>query len=39
MEVQDGVKIFIKNEAIDKYLFILRDNKSEIVEPNMWGGD
>ena len=35
--MKDGIKIFIKNENSGKYLFILRDNKPNIVEANMWG--
>jgi len=35
--MRDGVKIFIKNEALGAYLLILRDNKPDIVEPNTWG--
>ncbi|MFH1855426.1 MAG: NUDIX domain-containing protein [bacterium] len=37
MKVTDGAKIFIKNDALNKYLFVLRDNKPNIPEPNMWG--
>jgi len=35
--MKDGVKVFIKNESLGKYLFILRDNNPNIVEPNLWG--
>ena len=42
--MKNSVKCFIKNEALWEYLFVLRDNKSDIVEPNMrwlvgWGID
>ncbi len=36
MRVTDGAKIFIKNDALDKYLFVLRDNIDTIPEPNTW---
>ena len=40
--MKDSVKAFIKNETTGKYLFVLRDNRPEIVEPNtrglVWGG-
>lgn len=37
MTTSKGVKIFVKNEKLNKYLFILRDDKPDIIEPNMWG--
>ncbi len=37
MKITDGAKIFIKNDALNKYLFVLRDNKPNIPNPNMWG--
>jgi len=37
MKIIDGAKIFIKNDALNKYLFVLRDNKPDILNPNMWG--
>ncbi|MEI6775084.1 MAG: NUDIX domain-containing protein [bacterium] len=37
MSITDGAKIFIKNDKLDKYLFVLRDNKPNIPNPNMWG--
>jgi len=37
MKITDGAKIFIKNDALNKYLFVLRDNKPRIPNPNMWG--
>ncbi|MBN1778606.1 MAG: NUDIX domain-containing protein [Candidatus Buchananbacteria bacterium] len=37
MKITDGSKIFIKNDALNKYLFVLRDNKPNIPNPNMWG--
>ena len=36
MKVTDGAKIFIKNETLDKYIFVLRDNKPTIPRPNTW---
>jgi len=35
--MKDGIKVFIKNDALSKFLFILRDDKPNIVEPDMWG--
>ena len=35
--MKSGAKVFIKNEALGKYLFVLRDNNPNIVEPNCWG--
>lgn len=37
MKIKDGVKIFIKNPKLNKYLFMLRDNKPAIPNPNVWG--
>lgn len=37
MKITDGAKIFIKNDALNKYLFVLRDNKPNILYSNMWG--
>jgi len=34
--MKPGAKIFIKNKKLNKYLFFLRDNKFDIVNPNMW---
>ncbi len=34
--MKDGVKVFIKNEILGKYLFILRDDKPNIPQPNTW---
>jgi 8-oxo-dGTP diphosphatase len=36
MKISDGAKIFIKNEKLNKYIFILRDNKDSIPYPNEW---
>lgn len=36
MIMKPGAKIFIKNKKLAKYLFFLRDDKSDIVNPNMW---
>ncbi|MFC1651951.1 NUDIX domain-containing protein [Patescibacteria group bacterium] len=36
MRITDGAKIFIKNETLNKYLFVLRDNKPNIPQPNKW---
>ena len=36
MIMKPGAKIFIKNKKLNKYLFFLRDNKFDIVNPNMW---
>jgi 8-oxo-dGTP pyrophosphatase MutT (NUDIX family) len=36
MIVKNGVKIFVKNPKIGKYLFSLRDNKSTILNPDTW---
>ncbi len=36
MNIKDGVKVFIKNEKLGKYLFFLRDDKSTIPNPNMY---
>lgn len=33
---RDGAKIFIKNPKINKFLFLLRDNKPGIPHPNKW---
>lgn len=33
---KDGVKVFIKNPKINKFLFLLRDNKPGISHPNKW---
>jgi len=35
--MKSGAKVFIKNEALGKYLFVLRDNKPGIADPNCWG--
>lgn len=37
MEIKNGAKIFIKNDTLNKFLFVLRDNKPDIPNPNMWG--
>ncbi|OGI18367.1 MAG: hypothetical protein A3J06_00605 [Candidatus Moranbacteria bacterium RIFCSPLOWO2_02_FULL_48_19] len=37
MVIKDGVKVFVKNRKLGKYLFCLRDNKPTILYPNMWG--
>lgn len=34
--MKSGVKVFIKNEALGKYLFLLRDNNPNIPGPNCW---
>ena len=34
--MKDGAKIFIKNEKLNKFLFVLRDDKPEITNPNKW---
>jgi len=34
--LRDGVKVFIKNSDLGKYLFFLRDDKSWICNPNRW---
>ena len=34
--MKSGAKVFIKNEALGKYLFLLRDNKPDIPGPNCW---
>lgn len=34
--MKSGVKVFIKNEALGKYLFLLRDNNPSIPAPNCW---
>ncbi|MFA5141481.1 MAG: NUDIX domain-containing protein [Candidatus Woesearchaeota archaeon] len=31
-----GAKVFLKNPKLDKYLFVLRDNKPTIPNPNKW---
>ena len=36
MKITDGSKVFIKNKKLGKYLFCLRDNKSNIPNPNCW---
>jgi 8-oxo-dGTP diphosphatase len=36
VKVVDGAKIFIANQALGKYLFVLRDNKADIPHPNKW---
>lgn len=37
MQIKNGVKIFIKNEKLKKFLFFLRDNKPTIPNPNTYG--
>ena len=37
MKITDGAKIFIKNDTLNKFLFVLRDDKPDIPNPNMWG--
>ena len=37
MKVSDGAKVFIKNKKLGKYLFVLRDDKLGIPNPNCWG--
>ena len=34
--ITDGFKILIKNETLNKYIFILSDNKPDIPAPNTW---
>lgn len=34
--MKSGVKVFIKNEALGKFLFLLRDNDPNIPGPNCW---
>ena len=34
--MKDGAKALIYNPNIDKYLFVLRDNKPNIPNPNKW---
>lgn len=36
MKLKDGAKAFIKNPKLDKYLFVLRDDKPNIPNPNCW---
>ena len=36
MKLKDGAKAFIKNKKLDKYLFVLRDDKPNIPNPNCW---
>ena len=36
MKITDGAKVFIKNEKLGKYLFVLRDNNPNIPNPNCW---
>lgn len=33
----DGAIAFIKNKKLNKFLFVLRDNKPDIPNPNKWG--
>ena len=33
----NGAKVFIKNIQTGKYLFVLRDDKPTIPNPNRWG--
>lgn len=33
--MKDGVKILIKNDELNKYIFVLRDDKPNIPDPNM----
>lgn len=37
MNVRDGAKVFIRNKKLGKYLFLLRDDKLAIPNPNMYG--
>ncbi|MBL7021864.1 NUDIX domain-containing protein [Patescibacteria group bacterium] len=37
MNKTKGAKIFVKNEMLDEYLFILRDDNPDIIEPDTWG--
>lgn len=34
--MKNAAKAFIKNDSLGKYLFILRDDKPDIVDPNCW---
>ena len=36
-KISDGAKVFVKNRKTGKFLFVLRDNKPNILYPNMWG--
>jgi ADP-ribose pyrophosphatase YjhB (NUDIX family) len=36
VKISDGAKIFIKNEQLNKYIFILRDDKDDIPYPSFW---
>ena len=36
MKLKVGAKSFIKNKKLDKYLFVLRDDKPNIPNPNCW---
>ena len=37
MRVTDGAKVFIKNNKLNKYLLVLRDDKPNIINPDTWG--
>ncbi len=34
--MKNPAKIFIKNDELNKFLFVLRDDKPNISHPNMW---
>lgn len=36
MKLKDGAKAFLKNKKLDKYLFVLRDDRPDIPNPNCW---
>ncbi|NTU66655.1 MAG: NUDIX domain-containing protein [Candidatus Moranbacteria bacterium] len=37
MAIKNGAKVFIRNENLGEYLFVLRDNKPTIPNPGMYG--
>lgn len=37
LRVTDGAKVFIKNNKLNKYIFVLRDDKPNIISPDTWG--
>lgn len=37
MRIPDGAKVFIRNKNTGKFLFVLRENISNITNPGRWG--
>jgi 8-oxo-dGTP pyrophosphatase MutT (NUDIX family)/ubiquinone/menaquinone biosynthesis C-methylase UbiE len=37
LKILDGTNVFVKNKKLNKILFVLRDNKPNILYPGKWG--